>query len=416
MANVSSSNGLEKRPKLRFPGFDEPWEHKELLYYLVENTDRNKQLKFGKENVLSVSGEYGIVNQIAFQGRSFAGESVADYHVVETDDIVYTKSPLKANPYGIIKVNNGVPGIVSTLYAVYHPLKTVVPRFVDFYFSNDLRLNKFLKPLVNIGAKHDMKVNNTFVLTGMVVFPPLREQQKIVDFLTILDRRIDVQRKKVEALKKYKRGVFEAIFSRKLRLVPKEKQKDWKVFKLNEFASRITRKNNGATDIPLTISAQYGLIDQRDFFSKVVASADMSGYYLLRKGEYAYNRSTSNEYPFGSIKRLELYNEGAVSTLYLCFSINEKIIVSDFAKWYFESSQWYSSVNKICSEGARNHGLLNVPTDGFFNTTHILPSDIKEQMVIATFLSFIQGKLERSQENLDQLNQLRSGLMQKLFI
>ena len=213
MANVSSSNGLEKRPKLRFPSFDEPWEHKELLYYLVENTDRNKQLKFGKENVLSVSGEYGIVNQIAFQGRSFAGESVADYHVVETDDIVYTKSPLKANPYGIIKVNNGVPGIVSTLYAVYHPLKTVVPRFVDFYFSNDLRLNKFLKPLVNIGAKHDMKVNNTFVLTGMVVFPPLREQQKIVDFLTILDRRIDVQRKKVEALKKYKRGVVRTLLS-----------------------------------------------------------------------------------------------------------------------------------------------------------------------------------------------------------
>ena len=101
---------------------------------------------------------------------------------------------------------------MSTLYAVYHPLKTVVPRFVDFYFSNDLRLNKFLKPLVNIGAKHDMKVNNTFVLTGMVVFPPLREQQKIVDFLTILDRRIDVQRKKVEALKKYKRGVMQRIF------------------------------------------------------------------------------------------------------------------------------------------------------------------------------------------------------------
>ena len=102
---------------------------------------------------------------------------------------------------------------MSTLYAVYHPLKTVVPRFVDFYFSNDLRLNKFLKPLVNIGAKHDMKVNNTFVLTGMVVFPPLREQQKIVDFLTILDRRIDVQRKKVEALKKYKRGLLNQIFS-----------------------------------------------------------------------------------------------------------------------------------------------------------------------------------------------------------
>ncbi len=163
-------------------------------------------MAFGKGDVLSVSGEYGVINQIAFQGRSFAGESVADYHIVGTDDIVYTKSPLKANPYGIIKVNKGIPGIVSTLYAVYHPLNTVAPRFVDLYFANDLRLNKFLKPLVNIGAKHDMKVNNSFVLTGTVVFPSISEQQKLVDFFAKLDRRIEAQRKIVDALKKYKRG------------------------------------------------------------------------------------------------------------------------------------------------------------------------------------------------------------------
>ena len=212
MANVSSSNGLEKRPKLRFPGFDEPWEENELSHYLVENTERNRGLAFGKEDVLSVSGEYGVINQIAFQGRSFAGESVADYHVVETDDIVYTKSPLKANPYGIIKVNKGIPGIVSTLYAVYHPLNTIAPRFVDLYFANDLRLNKFLKPLVNIGAKHDMKVNNSFVLTGIVVFPSIGEQQKLVGFFAKLDRRIEAQRKIVEALKKYKRGLLSYVF------------------------------------------------------------------------------------------------------------------------------------------------------------------------------------------------------------
>ena len=88
--------------------------------------------------MLSVSGEYGIVNQIEFQGRSFAGESVAEYHVVETNDIVYTKSPLKANPYGIIKVNNGAPGIVSTLYAVYHPCEGTVAEYIDYYFGNDL--------------------------------------------------------------------------------------------------------------------------------------------------------------------------------------------------------------------------------------------------------------------------------------
>ena len=144
--------------------------------------------------MLSVSGEYGIINQIEFQGRSFAGESVAEYHVVETNDIVYTKSPLKANPYGIIKVNNGAPGIVSTLYAVYHPCEGTVAEYIDYYFGNDLRLNKYLKPLVNIGAKHDMKVNNETVLTGEVYFPGYSEQKKIVGFLTILDERIRQQR------------------------------------------------------------------------------------------------------------------------------------------------------------------------------------------------------------------------------
>ena len=230
MANVSSSNGLEKRPKLRFPSFDEPWEENELSHYLVENTERNRGLAFGKGDVLSVSGEYGVINQIAFQGRSFAGESVADYHIVETDDIVYTKSPLKANPYGIIKVNKGIPGIVSTLYAVYHPLNTVAPRFVDLYFANDLRLNKFLKPLVNIGAKHDMKVNNSFVLTGTVVFPSISEQQKLVDFFAKLDRRIEAQRKIVDALKKYKRGLHKLVFI-------KNRKPSWEKSALHDIAS-----------------------------------------------------------------------------------------------------------------------------------------------------------------------------------
>ena len=161
-----------------------------------------------------------------------------------------------------------------------------------------------------------------------------------------------------------------------------ELQKPWKQYKLSDFATRVTRKNGNQTDIPLTISAQYGLIDQRDFFSKMVASTDMSGYYLLQKGEYAYNRSTSNEYPFGSI----------------------------------ESAQWYKGINNICAEGARNHGLLNVPTDGFFNTVHTLPSDPNEQLAVVDYLSNIQKKYEAAQRCLQAIENLRSGLLQQLFI
>ena len=214
---------------------------------------------------------------------------------------------------------------------------------------------------------------------------------------------------------KYKRGVFETVFSQKVRLIPRNKRKDWQKYKLSDFATRVTRKNGGQSDIPLTISAQYGLIDQRDFFSKTVASADMSGYYLLRSGEYAYNRSTSNDYPFGSIKRLELYPMGAISTLYLCFRVKDDIVLSDLAKWYFESSQWHRGVNEICAEGARNHGLLNVPTDGFFNTVHTLPSDPEEQLAIASYLSLFQARLDSAQAVLEKLLRIRSGLMQRLF-
>ena len=294
------------------------------------------------------------------------------------------------------------------------PIIPFAPKYLGYYMNTPC-YHKQLIPLMQ-GIKVLSVSKGNISKTEISAPNSLEEQKKISSLLYLLDQRAAIQSKIIEALKKYKRGVFEAIFTRKLRLVPKARQSDWTAFELSDFATRITRKNNGATDIPLTISAQYGLIDQRDFFSKVVASSDMSGYYLLRRGEYAYNRSTSNDYPFGSIKRLELYNEGAVSTLYLCFAIKEDVVLSNFAKWYFESSQWHRGVNEICAEGARNHGLLNVPTDDFFDTVHILPSDIEEQAQIAAFLSRVHDKLAKAQEELDKLIGLRNGLMQQLFI
>ena len=386
-------------------------EHKELLHYLVENTARNKQLKFGKENVLSVSGEYGIVNQIAFQGRSFAGESVADYHVVETDDIVYTKSPLKANPYGIIKVNNGVPGIVSTLYAVYHPLKTVVPRFVDFYFSNNLRINKFLKPLVNIGAKHDMKVNNTFVLTGTVVFPPLREQQKIVDFLTVLDRRIDIQRKKVEALKKYKRGVMQRIF----RQLPTQNGAEWACVRLGDIFKKVSRRNtDGVIKNVITNSAEYGLIPQRDFFDKDIAvDGNTANYYVIENGDFVYNPRKSNSAPYGPFNRYTLSEQGIISPLYTCLVLQADISPSYLA-WYFKSDAWYRYIYDNGSQGVR-HDRVSMTDDLLMGIPVMYPSHVK-QLLYADILDMVEARLQATQKTLDLLGKTRDGYMRQLFI
>lgn len=190
---------------------------------------------------------------------------------------------------------------------------------------------------------------------------------------------------------------------------------DWEEKKLGEVATRVTRKNkDNITNIPLTISSVDGLIDQRDFFNKVVASKDMSGYYLLNNGEFAYNKSYSKGYDFGSIKRLDLYDCGALSTLYICFALDGKEN-SDFYQKYFDSLLWYSELQKICAEGARNHGLLNVPTNDFFQLKLCVPSSKDEQKKIADFLSIIDAVIEKQKEIVEVWEERKKGVMQKLF-
>lgn len=199
-------------PEIRLDGFEGEWEINKLNKYLTVSKKKNTKKQFGKEDVLSVSGEVGIVNQIQFQGRSFAGVSVEMYSIVETGNIVYTKSPLKANPYGIIKTNYGIPGIVSTLYAVYLPNENVFPGFVERYFENDLRLNSYLKPLVNKGAKNDMKVSDENALLGNVIFPKLEEQIAISDYFTNLDKFIQSHKDKISQLETLKKKLLQDMF------------------------------------------------------------------------------------------------------------------------------------------------------------------------------------------------------------
>ena len=159
----------------------------------------------------------------------------------------------------------------------------------------------------------------------------------------------------------------------------------WEQRKLEDIANRVTRKNEGESDLPLTISSQYGLVDQRTFFNNQVASKDMSGYYLLRKGEFAYNKSTSGDSPWGAVKRLVRYEKGCVSTLYICFGLDGAD--PDFLVTYYETDRWYKAVQMIAAEGARNHGLLNIAPNDFFDTALILPPSREEQELIGLFFA-----------------------------
>ena len=191
----------------------------------------------------------------------------------------------------------------------------------------------------------------------------------------------------------------------------------WEQRKLGHLCERVTRKNkNNESDLPLTIASQYGLIDQRDFFNKVVAAKDMSNYYLLKKGEFAYNKSYSNGFDYGSIKRLNAYEQGCLSTLYICFGITSDDVESDYLECFFDTLKWYSDITMICAEGARNHGLLNVDTKAFFDEVTIsMPSSKEEQRMISAYLNNLDNLITLHQRKCDQTKKLKKYMLQKMF-
>ncbi len=192
---------------------------------------------------------------------------------------------------------------------------------------------------------------------------------------------------------------------------------DWEQRKLGEVCVRVTRKNkNNESDLPLTIASQYGLIDQRDFFNKVIAAKDMSNYYLLKKGEFAYNKSYSKGFDYGSIKRLNVYEQGCLSTLYICFSIETDEVDSDYLECFFDTLSWYHDVSAICAEGARNHGLLNVDVKAFFKDVNIeMPSQIQEQRKISVFINTLDRLITLHQRKCDELKKVKKFMLQKMF-
>ena len=194
-----------------------------------------------------------------------------------------------------------------------------------------------------------------------------------------------------------------------------EFQGEWEKMRLDAFTKRVMRKNkSNKSRLPLTISAQYGLVDQITFFNKVVASTDLSNYYLLKKGEFAYNKSYSSDYPWGAIKRLDNYDQGALSSLYICFAPQDNV-VSDFILQYFESPKWHKGISEIAVEGARNHGLLNVAVQDFFHTYHYVPKDKKEQIKISKLLMLLDERIVTQNKIIEDLKKLKSAIIEKVF-
>lgn len=214
-----------------------------------------------------------------------------------------------------------------------------------------------------------------------------------------------------QRIEQIKRGeVPEGYKKTKVGIVPKE----WEETRFKTMFSRITRKNKENNDNVLTISAQHGLINQRDFFNKDIASDDKSNYYLLKNGEFAYNKSYSNGYPYGALKRLDMYEQGIVSPLYICFDATKENNCPDFYVQYFEAGKMNREIQAIAQEGARNHGLLNIAVDDFFNSIIVVPP-LTEQKKIAEILSVQDKLIELKEKLIEEKKRQKKALMQQLL-
>ena len=203
----------ETTPKVRFKGFEGEWKKVKLGDCLEICNERNSENKYGIDDVLSVSDEEGVCNQIKLLGRSYAGKSVTGYKILKYNQIVYTKSPLKAKPFGIIKVNKGEVGIVSVLYAIYNTKDGISPDFIHYYFDPKFRINNYLLPLINKGAKNTMNISDEMSLKGEIIIPNSNEEQiKIANYFDKIESQITLHTQRLEKLKNIKAECLNKMF------------------------------------------------------------------------------------------------------------------------------------------------------------------------------------------------------------
>lgn len=274
---------------------------------------------------------------------------------------------------------------------------------------------KKLKIAASSGTRPYVGITEQTQLT--ITLPQIEEQQKIADFLMTVDKKISLLKEKYALLEQYKKGVMQKLFKQEIRFKDDSGNEfpDWQSRRFEEVFVRITRKNKEDNQNVLTISAQMGLVNQEKYFNKSVSAKDLTGYYLLENGDFAYNKSYSKGYPMGAIKRLNNYDKGVVSTLYICFRVvgeQEPL----FWEQFFEAGLLNREINKIAQEGARNHGLLNVSVTEFFNDIEVPVPSRAEQRKIADFLCVLDKKLNSVKEQIDLTQTFKTGLLQQMFV
>lgn len=384
----------DNTPKLRFPGFTGEWEVKNMEDLCDPITPT---LKLQSKDYLT-EGNYPVVDQ---SQNLICGWTNDQDGVISGNPVIIFGDHTCVLKYVDFPFVQGADGV-----KILSPKKEYNPPFVyQAFMSNPVTPDGYKRHFSDFKEKKYFIPNNP------------SEQEKISSFLMEMDNYFIAQGEKVDALKEKKKGLMQQLFPKPGESTPQLRfpgfEDEWSEKKMSDVFTRLTEKNSEDNKNVLTISAQFGLISQLEFFKKSVSASDVTGYYLLHRGDFAYNKSSSQGKPVGAIKPLKLYDKGVVSTLYICFRCKDPNAI-EFWEQYFDAGVFDKEIMTIAQEGARNHGLLNVPTNDFFGLTVKMPKPA-EQQKIAKCLSALDELIASESAKLDSLKDHKKGLMQQLF-
>ena len=407
---------------MRFPEFSGEWEIHKLSEYLDFKNGLNPDAKrFGRGlpfiSVMDILADR-VICYDNIRAKVEATDKEIECFGVNKGDLLFQRSSETFEDVGRANVYmDNRTAIYGGFVIRGRKIGNYDPLFFKYLLATPLARKRTCR--MGAGAQH-FNIGQEGLSKISLHFPSIKEQSKIANLFSLIDERVETQKKIIEDLKKLKDAIAEKLFccpddeSPELRV---ENSSDrWNLYRLKDVCQRITERNSQkSSSLVLTIAAQYGLVSQTDFFNKSVASENLSNYYLIRKGDFAYNKSYSGEYAWGAVKRLELYEKGVLSPLYICFRPNPLIVYSDFLSHYFETHKWHNGIAQIAGEGARNHGLLNISISDFFETIHRFP-ELPEQQRIASYLNSLSDKISLANKVLESYTRQKRYLLARMFI
>ena len=410
MANNNKHTGPNV-PALRFPEFSGEWKTFQLSDLAAYSKERVKMEILSSNNYVSTENMQqdfaGIKDAISLPSSGTAVE-------FQVGDILISN----IRPYlKKIWLSDRNGGCSTDVLALRTKNEKVDSSFLYCCLANDDFVSYVMSGAKGVKMPRGDKQH---ILSYNLGVPSVQEQRRIAELVSLLEKRISAQSKIIEELTTLRSALYDSMFCSPEQEMPKFRIQSfsgkWQLRKLNEICSRKSIKNkDNLYSRVLTIAAQHGLVDQESFFKKRIASENLESYLCLEKGDFAYNKSYSSDYPWGAVKRLSNFDKGIISPLYICFTPKPEVVDPDYLAHYFESTKWHSGISEISGEGARNHGLLNMSVIDYFNTCHRIPG-LDEQKAIARRLNAISHKLQTEQEYLELLNRQKDCFLKQMFI